>query len=380
MKKQKRFCALCLTALMLFMTATPIFAQSQEELEAELEASEAKQVETQVKIDTTKDTIADIESELFKADNEIGRLTGVISELDKELEVLQQEITKTEGELEAAQKKEKEQEEALKARIRTMYMYGNEGYLEVMFSAKDLTDLLSRIDIVKSVMKADRDYADELEATRKEIEAKKQKIEADKKATETNKARQQLVLAEEQTLRTQRQELIDTNQQMIDEYFAILDAEQEASEQLKTEIAGLLESIPGTVNPSTGWTWPIPGVYTITSWFGNRPYPGAGGSTDHGGIDIGADYETPIVAVGNGKVIMAQYYGGYGNCIILDMGNGYQTLYGHMSGYAVSAGDIVTQGQTIGYVGSTGNSTGPHLHIEVQSNGRKYDPLDFLPY
>lgn len=380
MKKQKRFCALCLTALMLFMTATPIFAQSQEELEAELEASEAKQVETQVKIDTTKDTIADIESELFKADNEIGRLTGVISELDKELEVLQQEITKTEGELEAAQKKEKEQEEALKARIRTMYMYGNEGYLEVMFSAKDLTDLLSRIDIVKSVMKADRDYADELEATRKEIEAKKQKIEADKKATETNKARQQLVLAEEQTLRTQRQELIDTNQQMIDEYFAILDAEQEASEQLKTEIAGLLESIPGTVNPSTGWTWPIPGVYDITSWFGNRPYPGAGGSTNHGGIDIGASTGTPIVAVGNGKVIKAEFYGGYGNCVILDMGNGYQTLYGHMSGYAVSVGDIVAQGQTIGYVGSTGNSTGPHLHIEVQSGGTRYDPLDYLPY
>jgi len=129
----------------------------------------------------------------------------------------------------------------------------------------------------------------------------------------------------------------------------------------------------GTYMGEGGLLWPSDSR-DITSWFGNRPSPGAGGSTNHGGLDIGAPMGAPIYAAGDGYVSQAGWYGGYGNAVTLDHGNGLSTLYGHMSAILTAMGQIVKQGQVIGLVGSTGNSTGPHLHFEVMQNGNKIDP------
>lgn len=382
MKIGKRITSLFLVFLFLFSMTAGVLAQTQEELQNEIDASGERQEEIQVQIDTSKDTISEIETEVVKADNEISKLTSRIAELSAQIEEYKANIEKAQAELEVAQQKEAEQEEALMARIRTMYMYGNDGYLQVMFSAENLSDMVTRIDMVQSIMKADRAYADELEATRVDIENKKNQIIADQQAAEKAKAEEQLSLVEEQTLRTQKQELIDKNQALIAEYRAALDSEVAATDELKRQIAELAGTYGGAVSPISGWIWPLPGNYDVTSVYGWRIHPIFGEGRGHDGIDIGASYGTPILAVGNGQVIKEAYSekDGYGNHIVLDMGNGYQTLYAHMSRISVSKGQTVSQGDVIGYVGSTGWSTGPHLHIGVYTGSTSHDPLDYLPY
>ncbi|MBQ5707420.1 MAG: M23 family metallopeptidase, partial [Peptococcaceae bacterium] len=126
------------------------------------------------------------------------------------------------------------------------------------------------------------------------------------------------------------------------------------------------------------YVWPCPSSKKITSKYGYRIHPIQKVKKMHTGIDVGAKKGTDIVAAAGGKVIMAKYYGGYGNCIIVDHGGGMSTLYAHMSAYVAKEGDWVSQGQVIGKVGSTGNSTGPHLHFEVRVNGQHTNPSNYV--
>ncbi|WP_090305295.1 peptidoglycan DD-metalloendopeptidase family protein [Eubacterium aggregans] len=147
---------------------------------------------------------------------------------------------------------------------------------------------------------------------------------------------------------------------------------------LGIDLTGLFGGGAG-VGSSLGWIWPSD-TTEITDYFGNRESPGGIGSTNHQGIDIGAAYGTPIYAPSSGTVEIAGGYGGYGNAVKLDMGGGFETLFGHMSSVAVSVGQAVSKGQVIGYVGSTGNSTGPHIHYSVFVNGQMVDPMDFYAF
>lgn len=428
MKRKNRCLAFFLAAVLVFSSGATVFAKSEESIKQELEASNNRKVQAQVKIDTTKTTIAEIETELTKADDEISRINGVIGELDTQLAGYETAQNQAENDLAVAQEKKSEQEDGLRARIRTMYMYGNEGYLQVLFSSQNVTDLMARWDMVRAVVKADRDYADALQKTYAEIDSKKKEIEVVQAATEATKQDQEVILAEQASVKEQKQELISKNESIIEEYKEKIDAEVATSEQLKSEMASLVEkarqdaiaaetaenasessgndsggdstdsgsnennggnnsgssggnnSSGGGISSSSGWIWPLPGNYNVTSVYGWRIHPIFGEGRGHEGVDIGASHGTAIHAVGNGRVIHAGWYGGYGNCVILDMGDGYQTLYAHMSDYAVGYGQNVSQGQVIGYVGSTGWSTGPHLHIGVYSGATSHDPLDFLPY
>ncbi|MEG1433788.1 peptidoglycan DD-metalloendopeptidase family protein [Eubacterium sp.] len=147
---------------------------------------------------------------------------------------------------------------------------------------------------------------------------------------------------------------------------------------LGIDLSGLFGGGAG-VGSSLGWIWPSD-TTEITDYFGQRESPGGIGSTNHQGIDIGAAYGTPIYAPSSGTVEIAGGYGGYGNAVKLDMGGGFETLFGHMSSVAVSVGQAVSKGQVIGYVGSTGNSTGPHIHYSVFVNGQMVDPMDFYAF
>ena len=144
-------------------------------------------------------------------------------------------------------------------------------------------------------------------------------------------------------------------------------AEEEARQREAAQVVG-----------TGAFTWPVPGYTYVTSRFGFRIHPITGARKSHNGIDISADSGTVIVAADGGTVTKAAVYSGYGNCVILDHDNGYVTLYGHLSAFAVSEGDAVSRGQTIGYVGSTGFSTGPHCHFEIWSQGGRIDPEPFF--
>lgn len=403
----------------LSVIAAPVFAESQEELQQQLDATNQRKAEAQYKVDTTKNTIADIEAELTKADAEIDKIEGTIDSLDQKIDELGDNMAKTKTELAKVEKQEAEQEEALKERLRVMYMYGNEGYLEILFSSTDFADFIAKADMMRSIIEADKATAKALEDTRNTIQDKKDTIEQDQIETASAKEEQEEALVSQEDIKAQKNELIAKNQELVDSYEAEVAAEEEAAESIKADMDRLLAEAQaraeaeaaaraeqerqnsqsssgggsssdsgssessggsGAVSPSSGWTLPLPGNYNITSVYGWRIHPIFGEGRGHEGIDIGASSGTPIHAVGNGTVILSEYYGGYGECIILDMGNGYQTLYGHMSSRAVYVGQTVSQGDVIGYVGSTGWSTGPHLHFGVYSGSTSCDPFDFLPY
>ncbi|MGI6108930.1 MAG: peptidoglycan DD-metalloendopeptidase family protein [Eubacteriaceae bacterium] len=155
-------------------------------------------------------------------------------------------------------------------------------------------------------------------------------------------------------------------------------AEEAAQQQAQAEAQASAKTWSNGYS-STGWYWPLDGIYDITSLFGYRIHPIFGTGSGHEGLDIGASSGTPIKSCGDGTVILAGENGGYGNCVIIQQDNGYQVYYGHQSAIAVSEGQRVAQGDVIGYVGSTGWSTGPHLHLGVLSGGEFVDPMNFYP-
>lgn len=427
MKKKISLIVTALFCLSLFIS--PVYAATKDELQQQKDDASAKKEAAQYQVDMTQNTIEGIQTEISKANAEIDRINGQISTLDGQINDLTANLERTTAELEAAEEKQAKQEEELKERVRVMYMYGNEGYMQVLFSATDFADFIAKADMMKSIVQADKDCATALEKTRAEVEEKKETIETNKAQVEQAKADQETALQSQQSVKAQKDELLAKNQQVVQQYQAEVDKQDEILKQADAELAVIAQqeaealraklaeeeaqrqreeaerqqeaannnsgggssssdadsgsSGGGNVVVSSGFMWPLPGNYTITSWFGYRPASDTNGigSTNHGGMDIAASTGTPIHAPAGGYVTKASWYGGYGNCIMVAMDNGDTLLFGHLSGYNVSYGERVNQGDVIGYVGSTGNSTGPHLHLTyLLNNSTSVDPWDYIYY
>lgn len=422
MKKKISLVVTALFCLSIFIS--PVYAATKEELQQQKDDATAKKEAAQYQVDMTQNTIEGIQNEISKANAEIDRINGQINTLDGQINDLNANLERTAAELKAAEEKQAKQEEELKERVRVMYMYGNEGYMQVLFSATDFADFIAKADMMKSIVQADKDCATALEKTRAEVEDKKKTIEDNKAQVEQAKTEQQTALQSQQSVKSQKDELLAKNQQVVKQYQAEVDkndeilkqadaelaviaqqeaealraklAEEEAQRQKEAEEAGnngggssgssegsSSSSGGSDVVYSNGFMWPLPGNYTITSWFGYRPASDTNGigSTNHGGMDIAASSGTPIHAPAGGYVTLASWNGGYGNCIMVAMDNGDTLLFGHLSGYNVSYGQRVNQGDIIGYVGSTGNSTGPHLHLTyLLNNSTSVDPWDYIYY
>ncbi|SDX73451.1 murein hydrolase activator EnvC family protein [Eubacterium barkeri] len=402
----------CLTII-----ATSVAAATEDELNQQKAEATQKKDAAQYQVDMTQTTIDGITAEINKANEQITLLTTKINDLDSKISDLSTQQKNAEDELQKAEAKRDQQQKELEERLRVMYMYGNEGYMEVLFSATDFGDLISKADMVASIAQADQDSAAQLEQTQKEIEKKKATIESNKAQTESAKAEQETLLSQQNVIKAQQDELLAKNNAIIEEYkteVAKQNAEIKAAEdslaKIAAEKAAEVErqrqaeeaqrqaeaaannsssssssdssSSSGSSNAasSSGYIWPSD-CYIITDYFGYRESPGGIGSTNHQGLDIGASYGTPVYAAASGVVTLSQYWGGYGNAVMIAHNDGYTTLYGHNSALAVSEGDYVNQGDVIAYVGSTGNSTGAHIHISfIDSNQNYVDPLNFLPY
>jgi len=306
----------------------------------------------------------------------IAELTTQIESYDATIAEIEANTADTRATIEALEKQQAEQEAQLEERLRVLYMYGNDGYVQILFSSENLTDLLTRVDSMRDVMEADRATVNDIENTKNAI--------ADSIATEMA----QLQAAEDaktaqETLQTAQEEVKAKQQAIIDQ----MTAEAEAEKADYNAIADTL-GLPLFNGVAGGFLWPfdmtLARAFYISSPFGYRSSPGGIGSTYHEGIDITPGAGTPIMAVADGLVTKAENYSGYGNCVVIDNGTNdagaaISTLYGHMQSYVVSAGQTVTQGQVIGYVGSTGNSTGAHLHLTVYENGEAVDPMSYFP-
>ena len=271
---------------------------------------------------------------------------------------------------------EQQQTELFHKQIRMEEEQGTVSYWSVLFKATSFSDLISRIDFINEIVRYNKQVIDNLRQTRQELAEDKAALEEQNKALSASKQELEGQISESMKLLA---EYIKTEEGKQAEYDAIkaeeeaLDGLIAAAEEKARELG--LDDIVGTVG---GYAWPCNGIRWITSLFGGRQSPGGIGSTNHKGVDIGTPMGTPILAAKAGKVTWANWNGGYGNCIIISHGKGNSTLYGHLSGYNVKEGDTVTQGQVIGYSGSTGNSTGPHLHFGIMENDTWVDPLNYL--
>ncbi len=254
-------------------------------------------------------------------------------------------------------------------------------YLSLIFGARSFSDLISRIDMIGEIMafdkqteenyKAARDFALELkaeyEAYEAELTAKAEELQA-----EIDRLLEELQAA---------QERINALQKSINDQQAIVDAYASDEKAIQAQIDQMKEQLKkqNTVVAAGSYAWPCPSCYIITSNYGYRYLELYGYTRLHAGVDIGAQYGAEVTAAAGGTVSIATHGStGYGNYVMLAHADGSVTLYGHMSSLAVSVGQTVKQGDVIGYVGSTGNSTGPHLHFEVRINGSTTDPMQFF--
>ena len=385
-KRRNAILALLLAGLMIFAAAVTVAApvvseaatksELNEKLkkgEAELKKKKERLQSVRSDINSTKTDISNIESEITRAENEI-------TALESEIAATGEKIEETTVKLDAAQAECDRFTQTFKDTGRVMYENRTTSYLDVLFGAESFSDFLNRLEIIRSVMAYDRDILDEMVRQKEAIAALKEELEAEKAEQEATKAllankKEQLAVSKE----TKEALLSDLKE---DERAAQkeVDVSEEEVESVRKEINALIaqdtSGIAYTGNGSLGW--PVPGRYGISSYYGYRIHPISGVRKFHSGIDIPAPTGTAVVSAEAGVVIYAGWRGGYGNTVIVNHGGGITTLYGHNSSLVVSTGQRVSRGQTIAKAGSTGNSTGPHCHFEVQVNGNRQNPLSYV--
>ena len=373
---------------------------------------------TQGEIDKLQEELDELEEQVAAQQEVVDELTeerGFLVDrkiaLDQKIELNQQQIRLIENqislynevleekaaELEAALSTEEKQGEILRTRMRVMEENGNLTYFTFLFESDSITDLLSRIADVSDIMEHDKNLETEYAGLRENAEAIKASYEKTLAEQEALKneldAKQAELNAQVEAAYQMIADVDELSDNAEAERAALAAKESEAEEkitkmleELAAQQAAAAKSSGGKSGGKSGGSsavstsnllWPTPSCNIITSTFGYRVQPTAGASTYHGGIDIGAQMGATIQAAAGGTVIMAEYYGGYGNCVMVDHGGGLVTLYGHMSQMAVSYGQSVSAGQTLGYVGTTGVSTGPHLHYEVRINGSQTNPAQY---
>nr|WP_325186270.1 peptidoglycan DD-metalloendopeptidase family protein [uncultured Oscillibacter sp.] len=387
----KRFLrpALCLALAVLCLAAdlSPAAARvSQEDIDA-LKGDAADLKDQRKELESKLKSLADDKSTAIERknilDQQIANTTSQIANAEEQIAQYDQLIAQKEEELRQAEAEEEAQYALFCRRVRAMEEQGTISYWSVLFKADSFTDLLSRMDFINEIMEADQRVIDDLkalqvrideartslegsraeaQAVRDELAAKKREL--DTQRAEANKVIQQIAAAEEETEAT------------LDEMEAEQKRIQQEIERLNRELQAQLaaEGKSSQSNPG-GYIWPVNSRY-ITSTMGGRSSPGGIGSTNHQGTDIGrVGYTSPIYAAKAGTVIVSQRSSSYGEYVVISHGSGNTTLYGHMSSRKVSVGQYVNQGDVIGITGSTGNSTGPHLHFEVVENGRRVNPL-----
>ena len=402
-KKFVRIVAIVLAAIMVF---TVLYAAV---------SSVTAQAVTQAQIDKLKDQKKEIDKKKQEMQSQINTLEyeqmsamAKKQVLDDRIELAEQDIEvineliasyvllieEKEAEVIAAEARENDQLERYKRRVRNMEENGAISYIAVIFEADSFADLLTKIDLVGAIMQDDENTYKQLTAARLATIAAKEELEATKLEQEAEKAD---LLAKIDELNEQVAQSVE----MINQIMADLEAANAINDKIDEEMAKIQKEINTKVEelkkqqaaeaaaaaaanrPAGGvgtgsLMWPTAASNLVTSRFGNRYHPVYKTYRQHTGIDIGAGYGATVVAADSGTVITSTYNSAYGNYVVVSHGGGMTTLYAHMSSRKVSVGAVVSKGDTVGLVGSTGVSTGPHLHFEVSLNGTRVNPLNYF--
>jgi murein DD-endopeptidase MepM/ murein hydrolase activator NlpD len=363
---------------MLSLLGTSIMAKSSmNELEDKKDNLQQNIKNNKGKVKNLESNIKDINGNIDAIENKILAVANSIDTYETQLTQKQVEIKKTKEDLEKVKEEEEQYLKIAKERIKVMYEYGNTGYLEVLFNSDNLYDFFYRAEYVNKIMEYDEGIFTVLEDIRETTEGKEQKLIKEEAAIEHLKAEADLKKGEMEDLvvaKTVEKKKIESNKESLLKEIKRLEREQA---KVDAEIKNLMGK-NNLVYSGGKFMWPLPGWYRISSDYGYRYHPITNSRHLHGGIDIPASYGTNVLAGANGKVIIAKYNRSYGNYIVIDHGSGYSTVYAHNSKLLVKVGDTVTKGSPISKVGSTGSSTGNHLHFEVRINNKRVNPIGYV--
>lgn len=380
---------LCLSAVfalfMMFSLFTPdstltVSAATEAELKAKQAKLEAEQSTIKSKISQLESNQADVQERVNAISDLISNLEDQITTVNQKIAVQNSEIADLESDIAAKEAEISASYEAFKARVRAMYIAGDiTGGLELLLSTDDFNDLLSTVTYIQvmaehddTIVNALTEDKDGFMAQKALVEDKKAEVEAEKAALSSKKEELDEQKAEADALLSQ---LANDKAELQQKQVEIDKEMQKAREAMDAIVNAAAANSTEKDYVGGTWKWPAPGYTHVTSKFGWRSWS----NSYHKGIDIGAPTGANIVASNAGKVVTSSFNaGGYGHYVIIDHGGGYMTVYGHFSRRLVSVGDVVSRGSVIGLCGSTGRSTGPHLHFEIRVNGVAQNPLNYL--
>lgn len=379
MKDHKKIPALLLAGAMLFsLVAMPpieeAYADSKEELQQNLADTEATLEDLENKLDAVRD-------KKEKALDRKNLLDQRNAALQDKIGTIEEQIDETNRRIKKNEKEEKEQYELFCKQVRQEEERGTVTYWSVLFKATDFADLLSRIDFINEIMEHDQRVIAELQEVREELDQDRKDLKSQKEELHSSQKELKAQIAEAKSI-------VDKHTKTEEGLLEMHKAEEAEADRITDKLENFYEEHGGTgggvEDPPTqsglkGLIWPTNATRLITSPYGNRVSPTLGATTFHPGVDIGAPYGSSVLAAQSGTVIDAGWSGGYGICVVIAHAEGISTLYGHMSDWSVSVGQKVSRGQVIGQCGSTGISTGPHIHYEVRVNGGTINPLPYLP-
>ena len=384
-----RLCGLALTAavavsLLPEAVVVPASAVTQAEIDAMREEADDlkdQQKEIQAKLDALEEDQANamerktlLEQQINATQAEINTIAAQIAKYDELIAQKQEELSQAEAE-------EQAQYELFCERVRYMEEQGEVSYWSILFSSKDFADLLDNAMMVEEIMDYDNQVMDQLIALREQIEQDKAELETARQEQQDAKAEQEAAQANLQAQESEVDALLSQISNQEDELEAREAQLRAASDAATAEIAAAERELAAqiaNVPSESGFLWPLPGRYNLSSLFGSRKHPITGKANNHTGIDIPASSGTSILAAKSGVVTTSTYNNSYGNYVVVSHSDGTSTLYAHMVRRNCSKGDTVSQGQVIGYVGTTGSSTGNHLHFEVRVNGSRVDPINYF--
>lgn len=390
---------LCIGIIFTFPAETVEATTNDSIREKEAEIAEAKK-----EVATLKSSLTDVEKlkkELEQSKNDLNvyveqldtQLNGIQNKIDEYNQLIadkEHEIEVTTEELNAAIAKQEEQYAAMKERIKFMYEKGDTLYMELIFSSSSLSDTINKADYIEALSAYDRNQLDEYVKTRElialckeELESEKEVLDEAKLAVEAEEAAVSSLISEKEAQIVSVSSDISSKEAAIKEYEDMIaqeNAEIAALEKAVAEEKARLAAANANARVYDGgmFSWPCPGYKRISDEYGNRMHPTLGIEKFHNGIDLAAASGTSILAAYDGDVVAADYSSSMGNYIMINHGDGLYTIYMHASALYVSKGQSVYKGQTIAAVGSTGRSTGPHLHFSVRLNGNYVSPWNYL--
>ncbi len=351
------------------------------DLQEQKEQVESKIEETNTKLEYVQDELSATMLKVQETEDKIMGYENEIEALGEKMDTLQASIDETNQKLEIASQNYEEKSDLLARRLVAMYEAGDTQYLDILLKSKSVTDFISKYYIIQEVAEYDSILINQIVEEKNNIETTKQKLEneqAEIKIIKSRSERTSIVLSNMRTLQQSYIKELSAGEKKLQEQITKYKKEQA---EIERQILLATNSIDPDIQYTGGeMLWPVAISETvITSGYGVREHPIQGVVKEHTGIDIGnAPLGTPVVAAADGVVSYAGWLGGYGNCVMINHGNGVVTLYGHGNKILTSVNTEVKQGDTIMEVGSTGNSTGPHLHFEVRVNGNYTNPLGFV--